>query len=756
MSLKYFRAFIAVLLFSAMMVNASTIKGFAASALTVQQTIENNKAEFKVTDTAASNDPVTIVILQKQTNSLVFADQASLTGGAATFITLLPKGDYTGFVGSTNSNKVNLQDFSIVKEESIVGFRPMKAIAVAKGASVVLPSSVVAIFDDGANREVGVQWTHVPSTDVSGQFTAIGKVNGSSETVRLSLQVGEGNNGGGNNGGGDNGGGDNGGGNNGGGDNGGGNNGGGDNGGGNNGGGNNGGGNNGGGDNGGGNNGGGDNGGGNNGGGDNGGGNNGGGNNGGGDNGGGNNGGGNNGGGDNGGGNNGGGDNGGGNNGGGDNGGGNNGGGNNGGGNNGGGNNGGGDNGGGNNGGGNNGRGNNGSTTTANQASITVIPKLDRSTTTAKAEIAAAVIDSAFANAATDTKGVKTITINLDKVDGAKAYEPTLPASVLVQGDKKQIIKVNTPIGSVELPGNMVKASSAAAGTVISVPIAAVDKSSIADPKLRDAIGDRPIVELNLKVDGKLISWANKDAAVKVSVKYTPKPEEIKINEHIVIWYIDGAGKAVKVPNAKYNAAAGTVTFTTTHFSQYAISYDFKTFDDAGVYPWAQVPIEVLASKGIINGASETAFNPSEKITRADFLLLLVKTLGISADFSDNFSDVSPSDYYYEALGIAKQLGIANGTGANVFHPKEYISRQDLMVLSARALKIAGMSAHQGGAEDIQKFGDKSGVASYAVVDIGTMVKEGIVSGDGDLLHPQANATRAETAAIMYRIFKKQ
>ncbi|WP_217582352.1 S-layer homology domain-containing protein, partial [Lysinibacillus sp. GbtcB16] len=77
--------------------------------------------------------------------------------------------------------------------------------------------------------------------------------------------------------------------------------------------------------------------------------------------------------------------------------------------------------------------------------------------------------------------------------------------------------------------------------------------------------------------------------------------------------------------------------------SKFAVSYVFKTFEDAGVYPWAQVPIEVLASKGIINGVSETAFQPEEKITRADFLLLLMKTLGLTADFSDNFSDVSQS-----------------------------------------------------------------------------------------------------------------
>lgn len=197
------------------------------------------------------------------------------------------------------------------------------------------------------------------------------------------------------------------------------------------------------------------------------------------------------------------------------------------------------------------------------------------------------------------------------------------------------------------------------------------------------------------------------------------------------------------------------VTFSTPHFSKFAVSYVFKTFNDASIFPWAQKPIEILASKGIINGISETSFYPGTNITRADFLVILVRTLGITADFSDNFSDVSPSDYYFEALGIAKKLGISNGAGNDVFNPNEQISRQDLMVFSRRALQIFEVVIPQGSAADIQKFGDRSELAAYAVEDVAAIVKERIVSGSGNTLNPKAYATRAEAAVIMYRIFNK-
>ncbi len=50
-----------------------------------------------------------------------------------------------------------------------------------------------------------------------------------------------------------------------------------------------------------------------------------------------------------------------------------------------------------------------------------------------------------------------------------------------------------------------------------------------------------------------------------------------------------------------------------------------------------------------------------EVISRADFSVLLVETLGLSAYERDNFSDVSKNDYFGEAVGTLKKLGICEG-----------------------------------------------------------------------------------------------
>jgi hypothetical protein len=165
--------------------------------------------------------------------------------------------------------------------------------------------------------------------------------------------------------------------------------------------------------------------------------------------------------------------------------------------------------------------------------------------------------------------------------------------------------------------------------------------------------------------------------------------------------------------------------------------------------------IEVLAAKGIINGTSEKSFEPAANITRADFLLLLVKSLGLTAKVEDNFEDVSKTDYYYDAVAIAKKLGITQGSGANKFNPNTAISRQDMMVIAARAMRAAKKLHTVVTSADLNAFTDKSDVSAYAVEDLAAMSKEGIIQGNGSLLNPNGKATRAEAAVIMYRIYNK-
>jgi hypothetical protein len=272
---------------------------------------------------------------------------------------------------------------------------------------------------------------------------------------------------------------------------------------------------------------------------------------------------------------------------------------------------------------------------------------------------------------------------------------------------------------------------------------------------VKAALGDRPLVQLSLKLDGNQMEWNNPDAPVTVSIPYTPTAAELSDPEHIVIWYIDGSGNVVSVPNGRYDPATGSVIFTTTHFSNYAIAYVTISFNDLESVVWAKKSIEVLASKGILKGISETEYAPKTNITRADFLYYLVRTLGVDARLEGNFDDISRDAYYYREIGTAKKLGITSGMGNNKFNPDASITRQDMMVLTERALRMLKKLEVQGSASELDEFSDKSLVADYAVDGVTSIVKEGLIVGSGGRINPLGNTTRAEAAVFLYRIYNK-
>ncbi|WP_171654190.1 S-layer homology domain-containing protein [Paenibacillus foliorum] len=180
-----------------------------------------------------------------------------------------------------------------------------------------------------------------------------------------------------------------------------------------------------------------------------------------------------------------------------------------------------------------------------------------------------------------------------------------------------------------------------------------------------------------------------------------------------------------------------------------------QSFNDIAGHSWAQEAIKALKEKGIVNGTSEQTFEPDKNISRADFLTMLVRALGVKAEFTSNFDDVAKGDYFYEALGISKALGITDGVDGFKFNPQAEISRQDLMVLAARALKLAGKITSSGTAADLSGFTDAKDISAYALESVATLVKEGIIQGSDNKVNPQGKATRAEVATIVYRILNK-
>jgi hypothetical protein len=178
------------LLFSVLLINLGDLKVFAAATLTVSQTIDNNKVAFKVSDTVNLNDSVSILVMQKGANSIIYMDQGKLSNGEYVFLTVLPKGDYTGYVSSSSTDNVAIQDFTVSNDEKILGFRTIAPINVEIGSEVVLPSTVIAIFDDGANRVIAVNWSSKPDTTRNGKQIILGVVDGYDVKASIVVNVG--------------------------------------------------------------------------------------------------------------------------------------------------------------------------------------------------------------------------------------------------------------------------------------------------------------------------------------------------------------------------------------------------------------------------------------------------------------------------------------------------------------------------------------------------------------------------------------
>ena len=173
-------------------------------------------------------------------------------------------------------------------------------------------------------------------------------------------------------------------------------------------------------------------------------------------------------------------------------------------------------------------------------------------------------------------------------------------------------------------------------------------------------------------------------------------------------------------------------------------------FTDIADYSWAGEAITALAEKGLIKGVSDTSFAPANEIKRADYMLIMVRLLGVTADVAGNFADVAENKYYYKEIGIARALGLASGVDGANFQPEASITRQDMFVLAYRIMQRQGLIKTEGDPGVLNQFSDNAEISQYARQALATLVSMDLVKGSGNMVNPNGNATRAEAAVFIY------
>ncbi|REK69267.1 S-layer homology domain-containing protein [Paenibacillus paeoniae] len=189
-------------------------------------------------------------------------------------------------------------------------------------------------------------------------------------------------------------------------------------------------------------------------------------------------------------------------------------------------------------------------------------------------------------------------------------------------------------------------------------------------------------------------------------------------------------------------------------FSSYVVVENKVTFGDiAHVSSWAGRAIEVVAAKGAINGKADGVFDPNANVTRAEFAKMLVRALDLeNGSATENFSDVNANDWFAPYVAAAAEKGIIKGKSATKFDPSAPIKRAEMATMITRALQLVNGSNDVADIEAaLAKFADANQINETLRAGVAFAANKDIVVGSDGKFAPNANATRAQAAVIIYR-----
>ncbi|HWR56177.1 MAG TPA: S-layer homology domain-containing protein [Negativicutes bacterium] len=182
-----------------------------------------------------------------------------------------------------------------------------------------------------------------------------------------------------------------------------------------------------------------------------------------------------------------------------------------------------------------------------------------------------------------------------------------------------------------------------------------------------------------------------------------------------------------------------------------------KTFQDiSGANYHENTPaIEALASRGIIDGKTETGFEPDASMTRAEFAAVVVRALGLVPEAGGGFADVPPDAWYAAYVGTANTYGIVHGKTASAFDPEGTITRQEAAVMVARAASLCGLdTALSAGAvrDGLAQFPDYVTTSDWARESLAFCYGSGILDDAALEIQPAAAIRRGEIAQMLFHL----
>ena len=174
-------------------------------------------------------------------------------------------------------------------------------------------------------------------------------------------------------------------------------------------------------------------------------------------------------------------------------------------------------------------------------------------------------------------------------------------------------------------------------------------------------------------------------------------------------------------------------------------------FRDVSKRDWYYDDVVYVYRKDYMDGMSSTRFGGELNTTRGQIVTILWRLTGEPRATKRNpFTDVSSSQYYYDAISWAYDAGVVDGFDAYTFKPDQNVTREQLAAILYRYAKYMNLSTS--GSAYLAKYRDADKIANWAYDAMAWANYRGLINGtSATRIDPKGYATRAQIAAILHR-----
>ena len=230
------------------------------------------------------------------------------------------------------------------------------------------------------------------------------------------------------------------------------------------------------------------------------------------------------------------------------------------------------------------------------------------------------------------------------------------------------------------------------------------------------------------------------------TVTITVEPDEGYELDELIVTDSDGDEidvERVSATRYTFEMPRSRVTVEAT-FVEITEEPDLPTFTDVSEDAYYADAVLWAVANGVTYGTSATTFSPDMAVSRAQMVTFLWRAHGSpKATGANPFTDVSTSDYYYDAVLWAVANGVTNGTSSTTFSPDMAVTRAQAVTFQWRA---AGSDTVSG-----SSFGDVA-TDAYYVNAVTWAVANGITNGTGGTtFSPDVVVSRAQAVTFLWR-----